>query len=421
MVLGLIPYFCRMNKPGIYYLKNGLCVLHLHHNESQVVHCGVLIKSGTRDEPAGKEGLAHFIEHLLFKGTAKRKAYHILNRLEVVGGELNAYTTKEETCIHASVLAPYLDRAAELIADILFNSVFPEKEIEKEKEVIIDEIKSYQETPYEQIFDDFEGQIFKGHSLGHPILGTENSLRNFKKSDLLKYTGRQYDPSSMVFAVCGNIDKSRLLEMVEKYFGHHPKHKKASPRMSFRKYTPRAVSQERSVNQLHYIAGRPAYGINHPHRYALVLLNNILGGPGMNSRLNLNIREKYGYTYTIESGYYPYTDTGIFHIYFATDTRNFNKTQRLLERELNKLCSEKISVAQLRQYKEQLTGQIVLARENKLSLMLSMAKSQLNLGRVFTLEEINNRFEAINSTEIMEVANEIFDGDTRSELIYHPK
>jgi predicted Zn-dependent peptidase len=410
-----------MNKPGIYYLKNGLCILHLFHKESQVVHCGILLKAGTRDEPAGKEGLAHFIEHSLFKGTEKRKSFHILNRLEVVGGELNAYTTKEETCVHASVMSRHFERAIELISDIVFNSVYPQKEVEKEKEVIIDEIRSYQDTPYEQIFDDFEGQLFKGHPLGHPILGTEESVRNFNRKDLVNYTRSHYNPSSMVFAVSGNIEEKKLLALVEQYFGDYKDQKSSTHRISFKKYKPESIIQERAVNQVHYMMGRPAFGLKDPRRFSLVLFNNILGGPGMNSRLNLNVREKYGFTYTIESGYHTYTDSGIFHVYFATDSKHFDKTRELVEKEVRKICKEKITPSRFQQYKEQMIGQIELVQENRLSVMLSLAKSQLNLGKVFTLEEIKKRFSDMQPRDIQEVANEILDPSLRSELIYQPK
>jgi len=410
-----------MNKPGIYYLKNGLCILHLFQKESQVVHCGILMKAGTRDEPEGKEGLAHFIEHALFKGTEKRKSFHILNRLEVVGGELNAYTTKEETCVHASVMSRHFERAVELLSDIVFNSVYPQKEVEKEKDVIIDEIRSYQDTPYEQIFDDFEGQLFKGHPLGHPILGTEKSVRNFNRKDLVQYTRTHYDPSSMVFAVSGNLEEKKVLALAEQYYGQYRGHRHTPHRTSYKKYKPASITQERAVNQVHYMLGRPAFGLKDPRRFNLVLFNNILGGPGMNSRLNLNVREKYGFTYTIESGYHTYTDSGIFHVYFATDTKHFDKTRELVEKELKKMCKEKITPSRFRQYKEQMIGQIELVQENRLSVMLSMAKSQLNLGKVFTLEEIKKRFSAIEPGDILEVANEILNPSMLSELIYQPK
>lgn len=409
-----------MKRYEVHSLKNGLRLLYVSQPESRVTHCGLLIRAGTRDESEGKEGLAHFIEHSLFKGTKKRKSYHILNRLEVVGGELNAYTTKEETCLHASVMSNYFERAAELIADVAFHSIFPVKEIEKEKEVILDEIRAYQDTPYEQIFDDFEGQLFKGHTLGHPILGTESSLKSFSRKDLLNYTSRMYDPASMVFAVSSNLPVEKVLPVVERYFSVGKKGA-AYKRKPFTRYKKVQEDQPRSISQIHYITGRPAYALRDSRRYGLVLFNNLLGGPGMNSRLNLNIREKYGYTYTIESGYHTYTDTGIFHIYFATDAGHYEKTEKLLKRELAVVCDKTFNDRQLKQYKEQLIGQIQLAQENRLSVLLSMAKSLLNLGRIVPLAEINEKIRAVSAVQLRDIARDMLDPSGRSTLIYHPK
>jgi predicted Zn-dependent peptidase len=406
--------------PEISVLPNKLTVLYMHYPDSLVTHCGLLMKAGTRDEEKGKDGLAHFIEHTLFKGTKNRKSFHILNRLEVVGGELNAYTTKEETCLHASVMNRYFERAVDLIADVAFQSIFPEKEIEKEKEVITDEIRAYQDTPYEQIFDDFESQLFKGHTLGHNILGTEESIRKFKRKDILNYVDALYDPSNMIFAVSGSIGMKEVMRLSEMYFGLK-KHKKSPPKRSvFKKYTPQLITEKKSISQVHYIMGRPALGVKDPRRFTLILFNNLLGGPGMNSRLNLNIREKHGFTYTIESGFHSYTDTGVFHIYFATDEKHFEKTRKLLEKELDVLTNKKLSDTVFKQYKEQLIGQIQLGQENRLSVLLSLAKSQLNLGKIVTLKDVNDRINRITSTEIRELADEILDPKSRSELIYLP-
>ena len=406
--------------PEISVLPNKLTVLYMHYSDSLVTHCGLLMKAGTRDEEKGKDGLAHFIEHTLFKGTKNRKSFHILNRLEVVGGELNAYTTKEETCLHASVMNRYFERAVDLIADVAFQSIFPEKEIEKEKEVITDEIRAYQDTPYEQIFDDFESQLFKGHTLGHNILGTEESIRKFKRKDILNYVDALYDPSNMIFAVSGSIGMKEVIRLAEKYFGVQ-KHKKSSPKRSaFKKYTPQLITEKKSISQVHYIMGRPALGVMDPRRFTLILFNNLLGGPGMNSRLNLNIREKHGFTYTIESGFHSYTDTGVFHIYFATDEKHFAKTRKLLDRELDILMDKKLSDTVFKQYKEQLIGQIQLGQENRLSVLLSVAKSQLNLGKIVTLKDVNERINRITSKEVKDLANEILNPKSRSELIYMP-
>ncbi len=410
-----------MKKYEVHRLPNGMNLLYVHHPESRVTHCGLLIKAGTRDEKRGKEGLAHFIEHSLFKGTKKRKSYHILNRLEVIGGELNAYTTKEETCLHASVMSTYFERAAELIADISFHSVFPAKEIEKEKEVILDEIRSYQDTPYEQIFDDFEGQLFKGHTLGHPILGTETSLKSFTRTDLVDYVERQYDPSAMVFAVSSDLPAEKVLAIVSKYYGGVNRKGRKPGRKTFEGYKRNEMHLPKAISQVHYITGRPAYALQDPRRYGLVLFNNLLGGPGMNSRLNLNIREKYGFTYTIESGYHTYTDTGIFHIYFATDAGHFEKTEKLLKKEIDIVCDKMFTAKQVHQYQEQLIGQIQLAQENRLSVLLSMAKSQLNLGRIVPLSEISEKIRSVTARDLREIARDMLGTKGRSLLVYLPK
>jgi predicted Zn-dependent peptidase len=407
--------------PEISVLPNKLTVLYMHYPESLVTHCGLLVKAGTRDEEKGKDGLAHFIEHTLFKGTKNRKSFHILNRLEVVGGELNAYTTKEETCLHASVMNGYFERAVDLIADVAFQSIFPEKEIEKEKEVITDEIRAYQDTPYEQIFDDFESQIFKGHTLGHNILGTEESIRKFKRKDILNYVASLYDPSNMIFAVSGSIGMKEVMRISEMYLGAQ-KHKKSPPqRISFKKYTPKSVTEAKSISQVHFITGRTALGLKDPRRLTLILLNNLLGGPGMNSRLNLNIREKHGLTYTIESGFHSYSDTGVFHIYFATDEKHFAKTRKLLDWELDVLADKNLSDTVFKQYKEQLIGQIQLRQENRMNVLLSVAKSQLNLGKIVALKDVIERINKITPGEVQSLANEILSPKLRSELIYLPQ
>ncbi len=401
-------------------LKNGLHVLYDHNPAGEVTHCALMIRAGTRDEPGGKEGLAHFIEHTLFKGTRKRKAFYILNHLETVGGELNAYTTKEETCLHASVMNQHLERAAELISDIAFNASFPDKELQKEKDVIIDEIHAYEDTPYEQIYDDFETFVFRGHSMGHPILGTIESVQNFRRNDIINYIRQHYQASQMVFVVSGNAGKEKVMRVAEKYFSKNIFPKNIVRRKKFKPLKATQKTIIKSINQVHHIMGCPAYSITHDLRYELILLNNILGGPGMNSKLNLNIREKYGYTYSIESGYHAHSDSGLFHIYFATDEKNFNKVLALVEKELQKIIKQPLSERQLAQYKRQLIGQITMAQEHKVNLMLGMARSLLNFKKVLSLNEVSQRIESITMKNFMKVANEILFTKNYSSLTYLP-
>jgi len=409
-----------MQQCFIEQLKNGVRVLYAHDDNSVVTHCALMIRAGTRDESLGKEGLAHFIEHTLFKGTKKRKSFHILNHLETVGGELNAYTTKEETCLHASVMNEYLERAAELIADIAFNASFPEKELLKEKEVIIDEIHAYEDTPYEQIYDDFETQIFTGHPLGHPILGTIDSVKSFQRNDILSYIGQHYHASEMVFAVSGNAGKEQVMRIAEKYFETKKYKTKAAKRKKFKAKKPQQVSVSKTINQVHYITGCEAYNLKNENRYAMILLNNILGGPGMNSKLNLNIREKYGYTYCIESGYHAYSDTGLFHIYFATDEKNFEKVHLLLSKEVSKMTEQLMSERQFAAYKKQLIGQISMGQEHKLNLMLGMAKSLLYFKKIWSMEEVTDNIKNIQHHHFAKVAKEILQLKNHSSLTYLP-
>jgi len=416
----VMVYVCRMKQIRMHTLPNGLCILHDHVPDSLVVHCGLLVGAGTRDETAGREGLAHFVEHCLFKGTKKRRSYHILNRLEVVGGELNAYTTKEETCLHASVIPDYFERALELIADLAFNSVFPDKELEKEKDVITDEISAYLDTPYEQIFDDFEGMVFKGHPLGHPILGKETSIRAFRKKHLLEFIKTNYHPERMVFAVSGPMSFDQAVKCCERHLSRRGRSSPKPDRKPVKRYQPDIADQQRNVSQAHYIMGRPSYGLRSPQRFTMVLLNNLLGGPGMNSLLNLHIREKYGITYTIETGYHTYTDNGIFHMYFATDGKNVERTLKLVEKEFSRLVDRPLSSRQLHQYKEQLIGQIRLAQENRLSVLLSMAKSRLNLGRIIQLEEITASIREVTAPMLQKVAAEMLGPEGRTVLMYSP-
>ncbi len=385
---------------------NGLKIIFYPLIHTEVSHCALMIKAGTRNEDYGKEGLAHFIEHMLFKGTKKRKAFHVLNRLEVIGGELNAFTSKEETCLHASILTPYLERALELISDIAFNSVFGLREIEKEKEVVCDEIRTYLDNPSEQIYDDFEGLVFKDDPLGFPILGTLDSVKSFKQKDLFRFTGQYYTISNMVLSVASSLEYSKLLNIINKYFGgYHSKAKSKQTPALTGKYKPQKSTVNKHNAQCHYIMGTVAPSLHHSNRTTMALLNNILGGPGMNSKLNLAIREKYGYTYSIESGYMAYSDAGLFHVYLATDKKYLEKSIHLVNAEMKKLRDKNIGTVQLHQYKQQLKGQLALARENKSNMTISNARSMIHFNRVISLNETFKRIDSISTKQLTEAAN----------------
>ncbi len=398
-------------------LENGIRIVH-KKTTGAVAHCGLIIKGGSSDEAEQEQGLAHFIEHVIFKGTSKRKAYHILSRMEDVGGELNAFTTKEETCIYSSFMPEYYSRALELLSDITFNSIFPKKELEKEKIVVLDEINYYKDNPSELIFDEFEEQVFSNHSLGKNILGTPKHIQTFDKKMIEDFMHKNYLTHEIIISSVGNISMSKLIKVIENHFANIPKKDLKREENTFSNYRKKEIEVERKGFQSHCILGTEAYGVNHPKKTVLILLNNILGGPGMNSRLNLAIREKYGFTYSIESNYTSYSDTGIFSIYLASDNDKMNKSIKLAKRELIKFCEKPLGTLQLKKAKQQLIGQIAIGQESEVNLMLAMGKSMLLYNKVDTFELVKNKIENVTSEELVNVANEVFNLDNLSSLIY---
>ena len=401
-------------------LSNGIRIVHLPVN-SEVAHCGFIINTGSRDELPDENGMAHFIEHSIFKGTTKRKAYHILNRIDNVGGEINAYTTKENTCVYASYTKNYFERATELLSDILFNSIYPKNEIEKEKDVIIDEIQSYQDSPIEQIYDDFEEMVFAEHPLALNILGTEKTVKKFDREDILNFLKNNYHTDQMVFSVVGDIPFKTVIRIAYKYFGDIPESTRQNKRTLFAKYVPESKRINRDNHQVHCTIGNVAYSATDKRKNAFILLNNILGGPAMNSRLNMGIREKYGFTYNIESLYTSYIDTGLFSIYLGTDQRNIDKSINLVLKELKQLKNKSLSSLQLQRAKQQLIGQITLGEENKSNVMLGMGKSLILYDKVDSIQEVHDKINKITAEQLQEVANEVFDDKQLSMLIYENK
>ncbi len=400
-----------------YTLANGIRLVHKQNN-GPVSHLGLLINTGTRDESEREQGMAHFIEHVIFKGTKKRKAYHILNSLDNVGGDMNAYTTKEETCIYTSFLNPYYARSIDLLSDICFNSVFPEKEIEKEKEVIYDEISQCQDTPSELIFDEFENLIFKGHSLGRNILGLKQSIRKIKREDILRFIKKNYNTNEIVVSSVGNISFNKLIRYFERYFSDIPQNLRIKERDIFNTYEPKEFTQKRSNHQSHVILGTIAYGYNDERHNILALLNTILGGSGFNCRLNMNIREKYGICYSLDSHYTTYFDTGVINIYFATDNRSVDKVIQLIFKELDKLKNEPLGSLQLLRAKNMVKGQMALANESKLSEMLFLGKSILAYNKVDSIDDIYKKIDHITANDLQQTANEIFNESRFSRIIF---
>ena len=403
-----------------YYTKtldNGIRIIH-KHVRSEVGHCAVIINAGSRDETQNEHGLAHFIEHVIFKGTQKRKAYHILSRLDDVGGELNAYTTKEETCIYASFLIRDFERAVELIHDITFNSVYPEKEMEKEKEVIIDEINSYKDNPSELIFDEFEELIFSDDPMGRNILGTPELLRTFTKKDIERFIKNNYHTDQIVFCSIGNITDKKIDKLTERYFSGIPENLRKTSRPAITTYKPRNKTITKNTYQNHVMIGNIAYSYQHKDRLGLSLLNNLTGGPGMNSRLNLSLREKNGIAYNIESGYTPYDGTGIFSIYYGTEEENLDRSLNIVHKELKKLRNKPLGTLQLSKAARQLKGQIAISGENMENLLLTIGKSYLLFNKVDSLETVYKKIDKITAKDLQRIANEIFDENMLSTLIY---
>lgn len=392
-----------------YTLANGLRVVHMP-SDSPVAYCGYAVNVGTRDEEPHQFGMAHFVEHLLFKGTQKRRSMHILNRMEAVGGELNAYTSKEETFVYSTFLEEHIERAVELLSDLVFHSTFPQSEIEKERDVILDEIGSYKDNPSELIYDEFENLLFEGHELGHNILGETKSLESFTTADALAFVAKHYVPSNMVFFSMGKTDFKKIVRLIEKYAASVPAREVIMNRKAPLPLTGcKAITENHDTHQAHVLIGGRAYSLHDKNRLALYLINNILGGPGMNSRLNLALRERHGYVYSVESTLTSYTDTGVIAIYFGSDPKNRDKCIRLINKELTLLRDKKMTSIQFNAARKQLIGQLGVSVDNRESLALAVGKSFLHFNKFESLEEVYRRIEALTAEQLLEIANEVFD------------
>jgi predicted Zn-dependent peptidase len=408
-----------------YTLRDGLRIIHLP-SSSPVVYCGYAVAAGTRDEEPGREGMAHFCEHLTFKGTEKRKAWHILNYLESVGGDLNAFTTKEDTVYHAAVLKENIDRAVDLLTDIVFHSTYPQAEIDKEVEVICDEIESYNDSPSELIYDLFENAIYQGHPLGHNILGRAHILRTFTTADALRFTRRLYRPQNAVFFAYGDVDFRRLVGLLELAHTGEPDAEackegiyktKCGEREPLPPYTPQQTEHEMDTHLAHVMLGTRAYDIHSPRRIALYLLNNILGGPGMNARLNLSLRERNALVYTVESSMVSYSDTGLWAIYFGCDPKNVRRCLRLVRKELDRMMEKPLAESQLRAAKKQINGQIGIACDSREQFALDFAKGFLHYGWLKDVTELRRDIDALTAKELQSVAQELFADDQLTRLV----
>ena len=420
-------------KYNTYTLDNGLRIIHLP-SDSKVVYCGYQINAGTRNEEPGEEGLAHFCEHVTFKGTERRKAWHILNCLESVGGDLNAYTNKEGTVYYSAILKEHIARAVDLLTDIVFHSVYPQAEIDKEVEVICDEIESYNDSPAELIYDEFENIIFKGSPLGHNILGTAEQVRSFKTEDALRFTRKLYRPDNAIFFAYGDIDFKKLVRLLKKSFLSEERRVKSekfnSPEAQAQfniqhstfntqhSFEGQTIVMQKNTHQAHVMIGTRAYDVNDSRRMPLYLLNNMLGGPGMNAKLNLALREHNGLVYTVESTMVAYGDTGVWSIYFGCDEHDVKRCLRLVRKELDKFMQKPLSEAQLKAAKKQIKGQIGVACDNRENFALDFGKSFLHYGWEKNVDRLYEQVDEITAEQIQTVAKELFDKDRLTTLIF---
>lgn len=409
-----------MREYEVYTLKNGIRVIHNQVTSTRIVHCGIMLDIGSRDESTANQGIAHFWEHMAFKGTRKRKAFHILNRLESLGGELNAFTDKEKILFYASLRDDYTERAIELLTDITFNSIFPESQIDRERQVILEEMAMYHDDPDDSLQDEFDTVVFGKHSLGMNVLGTEKSVKGFKRNDFRAFVKEHLDTRRVVFSCVGNISMEKVIALAEKHLGRVPASTSRKKRIQFSGYKPSEIVLKRTVKQARCAMGRTAYPFAHKNRSPFYMLSTILGGPGMNSRLNLALREKHGFVYSIGAQYVPFTDTGLFVISFGTEATQMSKGIKLVKQELKRMREEPLGVKQLSQWKEQILGQIAMAEENNLSFMMMMARNLLDQGRVTSLEEIFDRVKNTSATTLQELAQEMFAEEHLSYLIMEP-
>ena len=419
-----------MTKYNTCTLKNGLRIIHLP-SSSQVVYCGYDIAAGTRNELPGEEGLAHFCEHISFKGTARRNALQIINAIEGLGGELNAFTNKEDTVYYAAISKEHFYQVVDVLTDIVFHSQYPQHEIDKEVEVICDEIESYNDSPAELIYDEFENLLFKGHPLGHNILGKAEQLRTYTTADALRFVQRNYRPEQMVFFVYGDIDFKRLISSPKFMDVPSGKAERGEIKRGLNEMIDPPICSdpqppslggtytiEKSTHQAHVMMGCQAYAYNDPRRMALYLLNNILGGPGMNARLNLSLRERHGLVYTVESTMVTYGDTGVRSIYFGCDHHDVNRCRRLVRHELDRLMQKPLSQRQLMIAKRQLKGQLAIACDNREQFALDFGRSYLHHGHERDLNALYRRIDALTAEELQAIACELFAPDHMTTLIF---
>ena len=410
------PFFDMM-KYNISTLDNGLRIIHLP-NTSKIAYCGYQIKAGTRNEKPGDEGLAHFCEHVTFKGTQTHTSTAIINKLESVGGDLNAFTNKEDTVFYSAIPVEHFAKAVDVLSDIVFYSIFPQEEIDKEVEVICDEIESYNDSPAELIYDEFENLVFKGHPLGHNILGSADRVRSFATADAMRFTQQYYRPDNAIFFVYGNIDFKRLVKTLEKLTPKQQQESLVDEALAVANgRLPELTILNHDTHQAHVMIGNRAYSATHPLRIPLYLLNNMLGGPGMNARLNVILRERRGLVYSVESSMVCYGDTGLWAVYFGCDPHDVNRCVRLVKGEFKRLMEKPLSEKTLAAAKQQIKGQLAVACDNNENFAIDFGKSFLHFGDEKDIEKLYQKIDAVTAEQIQQVAKEIFDKDSLATLV----
>ncbi|HVD97993.1 MAG TPA: pitrilysin family protein [Cytophagaceae bacterium] len=410
-----------MDNIHIHTFPNGITIVHREVTHTRVLHCGFVLDIGSRDEAEPQEGLAHFWEHMAFKGTSKRKSFHIINRLEAVGGELNAYTTKEKIWFHASVLDQHFERALELLKDITFNSVFPEKEIEKEKNVILEEMSMYLDSPEDAIQDDFEALLFREHPLAHNILGTQKSVSSFRQKNFKEFLRENMDNERLIFSSIGNIPFAKIKQACEKHLSEIPVHKSKKKRSRISEMKSLSEVVLKPISQAHCMMGRAGYSVKDKKRVPLFMLTNLLGGPAMTSRLNMTLRERKGLVYSIDASYTPLTDTGLFSIYFGTEKKQVEHSLELIRKEFKLLRDTKLGDVQLHSLKEQIKGQLAIAEENNINFMQMMGRSLLDSGKIESLEEVIRSVEEVSAETLRNLANEFLKESKFTSLTFLPE
>jgi predicted Zn-dependent peptidase len=410
----------KMRTINSFRLSNGIRVVHQYIPTTNIVHCGIFLGVGSRDETLKNQGIAHFWEHMAFKGTKKRTSLDIIESLDSIGGELNAFTDKEKIVFYASVRDRYFERAVDVLTDITFKSTFPAKELEKERGVILEEMSMYFDSPDDSLQDELEALIFKNHPLGMNILGNEETVKKFRKTDFVSFFAEHADTRKIVFSVIGNVTLDEVERMARKYFERQPMLKSSARRKRFQVYSQEEKILQREVKQSRCGIGRDAYPLLHENRIPFYVMSNIIGGPGMNSRLSLSVREKHGLVYSIDANYMAYSDTGMFAIYFGTEPKQVSKCMKLINREMEKLRHRRLSPSELASAKEQIKGQLALSEENNLGLMIMMGRAIIDHDRVPPLKEVFEKIDNVSSLALQSVANEMFDETKLSYLFMEP-